>query len=103
MTTRTERATRGVHAVLGRACRVGLAALAPVLVGQPAMAQTVSPLVFEEAPPTRLRTETDGGPTTDRCRQLAQVITQDLQGKPSRRATLLQFYQRECPGQPLPP
>ncbi|MCU0936585.1 MAG: hypothetical protein MUF66_11105 [Gammaproteobacteria bacterium] len=103
MTTRTERGRGWVSAVFGRACLAGLAAFGPLAVGPPALAQTGNPLVFEEAPPTRLRTETDGGPVTDRCRQLAQVITRDLQGQPQRRATLLQFYQRECPGQPLPP
>lgn len=102
MTIPTEWGKRRVGALRGLAWLTGLAAFGPAVFGQPAVGQSVSPLVFEEAPPTRLRTETDGGPVTDRCRNLAQIISRDLQGQPQRRATLLQYYQRECPGEPLP-
>jgi len=131
MTTRTERTDRrgflhlpGVVApVLAASGPFGRGVLAPLLaipglssrpgavalllaatVLSPAVsAQTANPLVFEEAPPTTLRTETDGiSWTSDTCRDLARLVERDLKGQPARGATLLQYYQRECPGEPLP-
>jgi hypothetical protein len=93
------------HAVAGLSSRPQAVALllAATVLSPAVSAQTANPLVFEEAPPTTLRTETDGiSWTSETCRDLARLVERDLKGQPSRGATLLQYYQRECPGEPLP-